>query len=128
MSDSGRGDSHRSGFHSSASEPHRAGFRFEALIPTTISVPSGTKISFIIDPSVALMGADSGITISFRVLRYELKVNSCTEKNSAYILGACVRGGKLTCAQVWSADATSRTTESCLQAKGLPADCIEVRQ
>lgn len=68
---SGRGESHRSGFHSSASDPHIAGLQFAARMPTVISVPLGTKISFNKDPSVALMGDESGIIMSFRVLRWK---------------------------------------------------------
>jgi len=66
--DCGRGLSHLSGFHSSESGPHNAGFLFEARMETIISVPLGTCISFNSCPFVPLIGDDKGKIISRRTL------------------------------------------------------------
>jgi hypothetical protein len=64
----GKGDSHRSGFQSSASSPHISGLQFDAMMPTIMFVLLGTGISLISLPSTPRMGFDKGRMISLRVL------------------------------------------------------------
>ena len=65
---SGRGASQRSGFHSMASSPQIAQFRFEERMPTATVVSFGMGISWISVPSTPRMGWESGRTTSSRVL------------------------------------------------------------
>lgn len=60
----GRGASHRSGFHSSASAPQSALLRLHARMLTKMFVPRGTAISWSSVPSVARMGLESGRMVS----------------------------------------------------------------
>ena len=69
--DCGRGLSHLSGFHSFESNPHNAGFLFDARMETVISVPLGTCSSFNVCPSVPLIGDDKGKIVSRRTLIVE---------------------------------------------------------
>ena len=64
----GRGFSHRSGFHSSASSPHSALDVLHARRLTTIEVPLGTGISVMVHPSSPRMGEDRGRRVSARAL------------------------------------------------------------
>ena len=66
--DCGRGLSHLSGFHSSESNPHNAGFLFDAMMEIIISVPLGTCSSFNSCPFVPLIGEDKGKIMSCRTL------------------------------------------------------------
>ena len=65
---SGRGESHLSGFHSSASGPHISTDRFTPRIAMKTSVLWGTRISPTSVPSLPTIGLESGSTVSFRAL------------------------------------------------------------
>ena len=78
--DCGRGLSHLSGFHSSESNPHNAGFLFDARMETIISVPLGTCNSFNSCPFVPLIGDENGKVISCRTLiesEVRMSINHC---------------------------------------------------
>jgi len=66
---SGRGDNHRSGFHSNESGPHSAGSRLKLMIEMMTVVSFGTIISCISRPSTPVIGVDSGRTVSLRALK-----------------------------------------------------------
>lgn len=62
---SGSGRSQRSGFHSSASSPHKALFLLQDRIPMTTRVPGGTTISCTGLPSRPIIGCERGRMTSF---------------------------------------------------------------
>ena len=64
----GRGDSHRSGFHSFASSPQIALFVLHPRRLRKMVVPLGTGTSVRTVPSVQRTGSESGITVSTLVL------------------------------------------------------------
>jgi len=76
---SGRGDSQRSGFQSSASSPHVPLWWFAPRMLTKISVPAGTWISCISCPSTPRIGIKRGTTVSLLALENNQLNNLCTE-------------------------------------------------
>jgi len=76
---SGRGDSQRSGFQSSASSPHVPLWWFAPRILTKISVPAGTWISCISCPSTPRIGIKRGTIVSLLALENNQLNDPCTE-------------------------------------------------
>ena len=60
----GKGDSHRSGFHSFASSPHSALLMLHARRLRVMYVPFGTGTSVMKVPSLQRTGWESGRTVS----------------------------------------------------------------
>jgi hypothetical protein len=71
----GRGDNHRSGFHSYESGPHSSGSRLQLMIDTIVVVFFGTTISCITLPSTPVMGVESGSTAFSRALKVVVNAN-----------------------------------------------------
>ena len=75
---SGKGDSQRSGFHSSASGPHTRVFVFACRMGITISVPFFKGMASISRfPSADLIGHASGSVTSSRVLVSRASLGTC---------------------------------------------------
>lgn len=66
----GSGASQRSGFHASASAPHKALLRLLAWRSTTTVVPLGTRISLVRVPSTPRRGWDRGSRMSCCALQW----------------------------------------------------------
>lgn len=64
----GRGFNHRSGFHSSASSPHKTLWRLQARTATSTLVPFGIGMLSITVPSELHIGSDSGRLASSKAL------------------------------------------------------------
>lgn len=73
--ESGRGDGHRSGFHSQESGPQRVGSRLMDIMETTTSVSFGTVTWVISPPSTPLIGVEKGNIISSRALKMQMVSN-----------------------------------------------------
>ena len=76
---SGKGDSHRSGFHSSASSPHSSFIALQPRREMQIALPAGTCTSDIHFPFLPRMGDDNGMMVSVVTLGCNIRLDVYTD-------------------------------------------------
>ena len=93
--ESGRGYSHLSGFHSRTSGPQNSGFRLQPMIEMNTCVPFGMGSSAMSSPSRPLTGAANGKKMSSWTLVTHIKLRIVLTGHITHTLSMTETGGCL---------------------------------